>query len=573
MKRTLNDYFPSTKRRTAQCEQDIPSAEAATHNPVEQSMTPLAERQRPKRLEDVIGQEQAIGKGTMFYDMVMNDSMSSTILYGPPGTGKTTIATIVEHMTSGRYIKVSATTTGKKELKEIMQEAAYRKKQGGKTVLFVDEIHSLNKFQQDTFLPFVENGTIILLGATTENPSFEINNALMSRCHLVILRRLDDKDIMQIIKKAMVDEYSGLEFDFSEETLRAIAVSADGDARNALNTVEQVVNHFKAYNKNLLLRMIEAERNRVEKEKKELLDDDSKLGETDKKGENEPSGILSVSGVVPARPPKQEVTEADYIMISDDDSSIANLSAIDLEEGDVADEQAQESGGADTAEGEQGDEKTEMKDDKVHLSAELVMRYLERVSYQYDRQGEEHYNIISALHKSIRGSDENASVYWLMRMINSGENPDYIGRRLLRIASEDIGLADPNALVIANSAFQATHVIGYPDCDIILSECAMYLARAPKSIATYCSMSNAKKYIKETGSLPVPMHIRNAPTELMGKMGYGHGYIYPPSVGGVVNQRYLPNRAKDEKFVVYDRFVRPVNPEDIACSKTPGGCM
>lgn len=395
-----------------QCEQDTPTADATTRKLVEHSVTPLAERQRPKRLEDVIGQEQAIGKGTVFYDMVMNDSMSSTILYGPPGTGKTTIATIVEHMTTGRYIKVSATTTGKKELKEIMQEAAYRKKQGGKTVLFVDEIHSLNKFQQDTFLPFVENGTIILLGATTENPSFEINNALMSRCHLVILRRLDDQDIMRIIKKAMADEYAGLEFDFSEETLRAIAVSADGDARNALNTVEQVVNHFKAYSKNTLVRMIEAERNRVEKEKKELLDGDSKLGETDKNEENEPSDMPSVTGVVQARPPnqdahKQEATEANCIMISDDDSSVANLSAIEIDlEGDgsdVVDKQAQECGGAGAAESEQKDEKTEMKEEeKVHLSAELVMRYLERVSYQYDRQGEEHYNIISALHKSIR---------------------------------------------------------------------------------------------------------------------------------------------------------------------------
>lgn len=374
--------------------------------------TPLASRVRPVNLDEFIGQQQIIGKGTILRKLIENDQIASLILWGPPGTGKTTLAQIIAHETDANFISVSAVGTSITKVRKIMQEAAENKKMGLKTIVFVDEIHRFNKAQQDYFLPYVENGSIILIGATTENPSFEINSALLSRSKVFVLKSLTATEIVQLLKQAIHSPrgYGDLEVKISEDNLMAIAEFANGDARSALNTLEMAVENGKQDGK------------------------------------------------------------------------------------------------------------------KVDITLEDLQQLITRKSLLYDKKGEEHYNIISAVHKSLRNSDVDSAVYWVSRMLDGGENPMFIMRRLVRFASEDVGLADPQALNVCINATEAIKLIGMPDCDDAIIEATVYLALAPKSNAIDKAVQKAAADVKKYGNLPVPLQIRNAPTKLMKNLNYGKGY-------------------------------------------------
>lgn len=392
---------------------------------------PLADRMRPQTLEEFFGQAQLVGEKSFLKTAIENDQVPSMILWGPPGSGKTTLATIIANMTNADFIKISAVTSGIKELRKTISQAQENEWQKKKTILFVDEIHRWNKAQQDALLPHVEQGLMTLIGATTENPSFEVNSALVSRTRVFVLNKLEIQDIENIILNALKDNERGLgnkKIEITPEMIKEIALLANGDARMALNTLEAAANQSKIIDRNLIKQIIQ----------------------------------------------------------------------------------------------------------KSHL--------------YYDKGGEEHYNIISALHKSMRGGDENASVYWLARMLEGGEQPTYIARRLLRFAAEDVGLADSFATVLANNVFDACHKIGYPECSVHLSQLVIYLARAPKSVDAYFAYNKAKKDVEEFGNLPVPMHIRNAPTKLMERLGYGKGYKYTP-VEDSSEQKYLPEKLRNKKYL------------------------
>ena len=376
---------------------------------------PLASRMRPKKLSEVVGQTHLIGEGKLLRRMIESDHISSMIFWGPPGVGKTTLARIIANETKSEFITFSAVTSGIKEIKKVMEDAKRNKRLGVRTIVFVDEIHRFNKAQQDAFLPFVEKGSIVLIGATTENPSFEINNALLSRCRVFVLKELSSADILELLKRAIKD-YRGFgkeKISITEEELMMIAEFANGDARSALTTLDMIITNA-------------------------FVEDDGSL----------------------------RVTEG---MIED---------------------------------------------------------CLTKKTLLYDKNGEEHYNIISALHKSMRNSDPDAAVYWLARMLEAGEDPLYIARRITRFAAEDIGLADTNALNVAINVYQACHFIGMPECNVHLSEAVIYMALAPKSnscdVAYQLASSDAKKMLAE----PVPLVIRNAPTKLMKKLHYGEGYQF-----------------------------------------------
>lgn len=377
--------------------------------------TPLASRMRPETLADFIGQKHLLGAGCILRQLIDKDNIPSMIFYGSPGIGKTTLARIIAGKTKAEFIDFSAVTSGIKEIKEVMARAEHSRQMGIKTVLFVDEIHRFNKAQQDAFLPYVEKGSIILIGATTENPSFEINAALLSRCKVFVLNVLKPEELEQLIRKTVSSPrgYGNQQISLQDHHIRAIAVFADGDARTALNTLEMAVLN----------------------------------------GRITPEGQLVVT--------------------------------------DATMEQC-----------------------------------LTRKSLLYDKAGEEHYNIISALHKSMRNSDPDAAVYWMLRMLQGGENPLYIARRLIRFASEDIGMADSNALTVAVAAYQACHFNGVPECDVNLTHAVIYLSMAPKSNTAYQTCENIKKDIKDLPAEPVPLHIRNATTQLNAEMNYGKGYIY-----------------------------------------------
>ncbi len=392
---------------------------------------PLADKMRPQTLEDFFGQHELIGEESFLRKAIKDDQVPSMILWGPPGSGKTTLAQIIANVTKADFIKISAVTSGIKELRKTISKAQENEWQKKKTILFVDEIHRWNKAQQDALLPHVEQGLLILIGATTENPSFEVNSALVSRSRVFVLNKLEVVDLEKIIGKALTDNERGLgakKIEATAEIIKEIALLANGDARMALNTLEAATNQNKIITRELLKQIIQ----------------------------------------------------------------------------------------------------------KSHL--------------YYDKDGEEHYNIISALHKSMRGGDANASVYWLARMIEGGEQPTYIARRLLRFASEDIGLADNFALVLANNVFDACHKLGYPECSVHLSQLVVYMANSPKSVSTYFAYNEAKKDVEFFGNLPVPMHIRNAPTKLMEKLGYGKGYKYTP-LEDSGEQEYLPVKLKNKKYL------------------------
>jgi putative ATPase len=378
-----------------------------------QQKSPLASRVRPRTLDQFIGQTHLLGTGKILRELIENDQVSSMIFWGPPGVGKTTLAEIIARQTKAEFLSFSAVDSSISKIKKIMHQAESDREIGEETIVFVDEIHRFNKAQQDAFLPYVERGSIILIGATTENPSFEVNSALLSRCKVFVLKALETSDITQLLTNALQNP-DGFKADvkIGSDELRAIAEFANGDARNALNTLEMAV-----------------------------LNGDK-----------------------------------------------------------------------------QGDQITVTMDDlKQLISQKFVL---------YDKTGEEHYNIISALHKSMRNSDVDAAIYWLSRMLEGGEDPLYIARRLVRFASEDIGLADTNALNVAINVFQACQFLGMPECDVHLTEAVTYLSLAPKSNAIYKARQAAKKDVKETRDEPVPLQIRNAPTKLMKDLDYGKDYQY-----------------------------------------------
>lgn len=402
---------------------------------------PLAERMRPLSLEEVVGQDHVLGPDCMFSKAIRMGNPFSFILWGPPGSGKTTLSRLIASYSSLPFRAFSAVTSGLKDLRAAIAEAkSFWSDSGRPTLLFVDEIHRFNKAQQDAFLPHVESGLIILLGATTQNPSFEIISPLISRVRIIVLKPLESKDIRELLVRALDDRERGLgRFDIriSREALDCLAGFSQGDARVALNNLEMTVL---------------------------------------------------------------------YSMGNQDGS-------------------------------------------EIRLELENVEKALSEKALHYDKDGEEHYNLISAFHKSLRGSDPQASVYWLYRMLEAGEDPLFIGRRMIRFASEDIGMADPNALGIALSAFEAWQKVGPPEAELALLQAAVYLATAPKSNALYLAEKAVKEEIRRTGHQPVPKHIRNAPTSLMKKLGYSRGYLYPHNYeGGWVRQEYLPEGVKRRGF-------------------------
>ncbi len=375
---------------------------------------PLAARLRPETLDEYVGQTHLLGKGKVLRRLIESDQISSMIFWGPPGVGKTTLARIIANRTKAAFIDFSAVTSGIKEIRTVMQEAENNRRYGERTIVFVDEIHRFNKAQQDAFLPFVEKGSIILIGATTENPSFEINSALLSRCKVFVLQALTTEEIAELLTRALKDErgFGNMKVDISEDTLWMLADFANGDARTALSTLEMVV----------------------------------------------------LNG--------------------------------------------------------------EMGIDGVKVTPETLEQCISRKSLLYDKKGEEHYNLISALHKSMRNSDPDAAVYWLARMLESGEDPLYVARRVLRFASEDVGLADAQALPLAVAAYQACHFLGMPECNVHLTQAVVYLSLAPKSNAMEVAYNEAKVDAQEQLAEPVPLVIRNGVTGLMRDLDYGKGYQY-----------------------------------------------
>ena len=400
---------------------------------------PLADRMRPATLEELVGQQHILGPGKPLRQQIERDELGSMILWGPPGSGKTTLATIVAHRTRSDFVKFSAVLAGIKEIKEVMAAAEKGRRYGRRTVLFIDEIHRFNKAQQDAFLPYVERGDVVLIGATTENPSFEVNSALLSRAKVYMLSPLSTDEVLTLLARALKDEKRGLaaeRVEISEELLRQIAVFANGDARAAYNTLETAV----------------------------------AAADRDAGG-------------------RATVTEA------------------------------------------------------------IIEDAIQRKMLLYDKAGEEHYNLISALHKSVRNSDPDAALYWLGRMLEAGEDPLYVARRLIRMASEDIGLADPAALGVSVAAMQAVHFVGMPEGNLALAQAAVYLALAPKSNALYAGYSDVQTDAQKTVAEPVPLHLRNPVTGLVEHLGYGKGYQYAHDAPGrLTEMQCLPDNLKDRRY-------------------------
>lgn len=398
---------------------------------------PLAARLRPRTLEEFAGQKHLLGEGKILRRLIEEDKIGSMIFWGPPGVGKTTLARIIANRTKASFIDFSAVTSGIKEIKQVMEQAEKNRRFGEKTILFVDEIHRFNKAQQDAFLPYVERGSIILIGATTENPSFEVNGALLSRCKVFVLQALKTEELAELLNRALQDErgFGKMKVEIDLELVEAIASFANGDARSALSTLEMAVLNGEA------------------------------------------------------------------------------------------------------------------KGDAVAVTRETVEQCTSKKSLLYDKKGEEHYNLISALHKSMRNSDPDAAVYWLARMLEAGEDPLYIARRIARFASEDVGLADPKALEIAVAAYQACHFIGMPECSVHLTQAAVYMSMAPKSNALYMAYESAKRDALNMLAEPVPLTIRNAPTKLMKELDYGKGYQYAHDAAEkITDMQCLPDSLEGREY-------------------------
>lgn len=401
--------------------------------------TPLATRMRPRNLDEFAGQRHLLGEGKVLRQLIDRDRVPSMIFWGPPGVGKTTLARIIARRTRSNFINFSAVTSGIKEIKEVMNEADRTRMLGERTILFVDEIHRFNKAQQDAFLPFVEKGSIVLIGATTENPSFEVNSALLSRCKVFVLQALSTEDLVALMSRTITDPrgFGGQNVQIGEDMLGMIAGFANGDARTALGTLEMVV--------------LNANR----------------------------------------------------------------------------------------------------QDGRITVTREILEQCVNKKSLLYDKNGEEHYNLISALHKSMRNSDPQAAVYWLARMLEAGEDPLYVARRLVRFASEDIGLADSRALEIAVAAYQASHFIGMPECNVNLTHAVIYMSLAPKSNAAEAAYMAAAADAQKMLAEPVPLVIRNAPTRLMKDLDYGKGYQYAHDYAEKMTaMQCLPDSLKDRRYYV-----------------------
>jgi len=394
--------------------------------------SPLADRMRPGTLEDFLGQEEIVGQGKMLRQAITQDKVPSMVFWGPPGSGKTTLALIIAKQTKAEFIRFSAVTSGLRDLREVIKKAQSNEWQSKRTILFIDEIHRWNKVQQDALLPHVEKGLITLIGATTENPSFEVRSALLSRCRVFVLKQLTEKEITIILQKALKDKEKGLgnlNLKIEKGILEKISQMSNGDPRTGLNVLEYA-------------------------------------------------------------------------------SSLSN-----------------------------------------NITFEIVKEAFQKSYLLYDKDGEEHYNIISALHKSMRGGDADASLYWLSRMLEAGEDPLYVARRIVRFASEDIGLANSRALEQAVSCYNACHFIGMPECNVILAQAVVYMAKCKKSNELYMAYGKAKKDVEDFGNLPVPLHIRNAPTKLMKDLGYGKDYKYSPNFNYQEQQEYLPDKIKNRKYL------------------------
>ena len=406
---------------------------------------PLAGRMRPRSLDEFVGQDDLVGPGRVLRNMIERDSVTSMIFWGPPGVGKTTLAEIIASSTDARFVRYSAVTGGIKEVKDIMAAAETRRRMGQRTVLFVDEIHRFNKAQQDAFLPYVEKGSIVLIGATTENPSFEINSALLSRCRVFVLHPIPKDALVGMLRRSLTDPrgFPNLKVRASDDVLEAIALYSDGDARTAYNVLESAV--------------------------------------------------------------------ADSVAV----------------------------------------------DGTVIVGKRTVAEAAGRKNPIYDRDGDGHYDTISALHKSMRNSDPDAAVYWLARMLVGGEDPLYIARRLIEFAGDDVGLADPEAQIMASSCFQCCHDMGMPDCRYALAETVVYLSLAPRSNSIATAIDTAMQDAEKMFAEPVPLHLRNAPTELMKDIGYSKGYQYAEdSEEGITRMQCLPNSLKGREYYVPGNFGR-----------------
>lgn len=402
--------------------------------------SPLAARMRPTTLDEVVGQQHIIGKDKLLYRAIKADKVSSIIFYGPPGTGKTTLAKVIANTTSAEFTQLNATVAGKKEMEEVIRKAKDTAGMyGKKTILFIDEIHRFNKGQQDYLLPFVEDGTIILIGATTENPYFEVNGALLSRSVIFELKPLGKEDIKELLRRAVYDKNKGMgayEAEADEEVLEFLADVSGGDARHALNAIEL--------------------------------------------------GIMTTN---------------------------------------------------------------RSEDGKIHITMEVAQECIQRRVLRYDKTGDNHYDTISAFIKSMRGADPDAAVYYLARMLQAGEQVAFIARRIMICAAEDVGLADPQALVVATNASLAVERIGMPEAQIILSEAAMYVATAPKSNSAICAIEAAMKTVENTGNLPIPPHLQDAHYKSAGKLGHGTGYLYAHDFpNDYVGQQYLPDALLGTQF-------------------------
>jgi len=431
---------------------------------------PLADRMRPRTLDEFVGQTHLLAPGKTLRLQIERDDPQSIIFWGPPGVGKTTLAKIIAHETKATFIEFSAVLAGIKEIKQVMADADRSRQYGTRTILFIDEIHRFNKAQQDAFLPYVERGAIRLIGATTENPSFEIIGALLSRCRVHVLNALEEDEIVVLLRRALADKERGLGdtgASASEGVLLKIASYSSGDARSAYNVLEVAAGVA--------------------------------AGKFESAGEHSlasPSENLETGAAPPlTRPPVR----------------------VEIQPAEITDD--------------------------------IVRDVLQKRVLLYDKSGEEHYNLISALHKSVRNSDPDATLYWLGRMLEAGEEPLYIARRLVRMAIEDIGLADPQALPLTIAARDAVDFIGLPECNLALAEAAVYLALAPKSNALYTAYGNVLADVEATAAQPVPLHLRNATTSLMKHLGYGKGYQYAHNLEAkVADMQCLPDNLKDREY-------------------------